>query len=88
MSGHLEALGRYLEARDADRRTAVHAVLQGLTEREARLVREAAVMGYVRGVQCGPHRDQIPHDAEILWEVIDACLAMPDLYPVISEVGL
>lgn len=75
----------YLAKRDAQRADAITATLGCLSERELRLVREAAVMGYVRGrmhLEGEPH----PKDTAVLAEVIDACLAAPDLYPVISGV--
>jgi hypothetical protein len=57
--------------------------LDAMTPRERRLVRDAAVMGYVRGNMAGKCGDfTIPPDVEILHEVVDACLAFPDLYPV------
>jgi hypothetical protein len=80
-----EPLFAYLAARDAQRAEAVDAVLASLTERERRLVREAAVMGYVRGRRHPAGQDH-PKDSAVLAEVVDACLAAPDLYPVISGV--
>lgn len=77
----------YLVNRDAARSDAVHAFLNDLTDRERGLIRDAAVMGYVRGRL---HPADTPHpkdnhvQAEVLAEIIDACHAMPDLYPAIN----
>ncbi|MFD7868007.1 hypothetical protein [Streptomyces sp. NPDC059783] len=70
----------YLAARDAQRADAVTAVLGELTPRERHLVHDAAVMGYVRG-RMHPKGEPMPKDSVIVAEVIDACLALPDLYP-------
>lgn len=72
----------YLEQRDAARADDVTAVLAALTDRERALVKDAAVMGYVRGTMA-PKGEPIPKDRAILAEVIDACLAFPDLYPAV-----
>ena len=47
------SLGQYLATRDAQRRKRAEQQLQALTKRERRLVREAAVMGFVRGSTFG-----------------------------------
>lgn len=80
-----EGLLRYLGARLQARGERVRDVLAGLSERERRLVREVAVMANVRGMQRGlaGQRD-VPGDTAVVTDVIDACLAMPDLYPTIS----
>ena len=73
----------YLAVRDRQRAQEVDAALQRRTPNEVQLMREAAVMGYVQGVQAG--RDvAIPKDLALLRMVVGACLAMPDLYPLIS----
>jgi hypothetical protein len=77
-----EFLVTYLEQRDAARADDVTAVLASLTDRERVLVKDAAVMGYVRGTMA-PKGEPIPKGRAILAEVIDACLAFPDLYPAI-----
>lgn len=81
-----EALLAYFAQREADRAEAVTAFLDKLTERERRLMREAAVMGYVRG-RMHPEGAEHPKDAAVLAEVVDACLAFPDLYPVIDFIA-
>jgi hypothetical protein len=87
MSDLPEALVTYLVNRDIARADAVYAFLDDLTDRERGLIRDAAVMGYVRGTM---HPDGEPHPkdskvmAAVLAEVIDACHAMPDMYPAIN----
>ncbi len=73
----------YLDARDTQRMADANAVAAGLTPRERALVREAAVMGYVRGTMA-PKGEKIPKDGAIVFEVIDACLAFRDLYPTLT----
>lgn len=80
-----EPLLAYFAKRQQQRAEAVEATLASLSERERRLIREAAVMGYARGRMHPDGQDQ-PKDSAVLAEVIDACLAMPDLYPIISGV--
>lgn len=79
------ALLDYLALREQQRTEAVDTTLAALTERERRLMREAAVMGYVQGRR-HPQDEAHPKDAAVLALVVDACLAHPDLYPVISGV--
>ncbi|MGR6922607.1 hypothetical protein ACU635_50850 [[Actinomadura] parvosata] len=80
-----EMLLRYLAARDAERDDHVNRALAALSDRERALVREAAVMGYVHGTLRGPRTEiDFPKDSAIVWQVIDACRAHPDLYPTIS----
>jgi hypothetical protein len=75
----------YFAERERQRAEEVARALSRLTAREGRLVREAAVMGYVRGVMAGKvGNDKIPGDLDILAHVVNCCLWMPDLYPVIS----
>lgn len=78
-----ESLIAYLAQRDAARADAVTAVLESLTDRERALVKDAAVMGYVRGMT-HPMGEAILGDWAIVSEVIEACLAFPDLYPAIN----
>jgi hypothetical protein len=76
-------LTRYLEQRAAAHAAAARDVLTALTDRERALVKDAAVMGYVRGT-LHPRGEPVPKDSAIVTEVIDACLAFPDLYPAIN----
>lgn len=88
----MDGLLRYLAIRDQQRMEAVNRVLATLRPYERRIVREAAVMGFVRGAMAGrsraslgkPRDGDIPKDAAMLFEVIDACLGMEDLYPYIA----
>jgi hypothetical protein len=78
----------YMRERDIGRANAVKDVLADLTDRERALVKDAAVMGYVRGTMA-PKGEPYPGDRKIVIEVVDACLAFPDLYPAIcSERGI
>jgi hypothetical protein len=73
----------YFEKRQqmhADERAAV---LRGLTKREQQIIRESAVMGYVRGTMA--HSKEIPADSDVLALVIDCCLIFPDLYPAMKR---
>jgi hypothetical protein len=79
---------RYFAVREQGRAKRVAAVLvNGMTGRERALVREAAVMGYVRGVLAVPggHRETIPPDAEVLAHVVLCCLSTQDLYPAMAR---
>lgn len=84
-----EQLMRYFEARADERASRVVAVLGAMNPRERRLVREAAVMGFVRGAMYGDHENirqmGMPPDSSMLAEVVSACLSMPDLYPTFER---
>ncbi len=56
-----------------------------LTDREHTLIRDAAVMGYVQGRR-HPRDEDHPKDSAVLRLVIDAALAIPDLYPAVAAV--
>ncbi|MFY1686379.1 hypothetical protein [Plantactinospora sp. WMMB782] len=80
----------YFAARERQRAETVNRALATLSPFERRLVREAAVMGYVRGAMAG-HLDgrqgreqEIPKDATILVEVVGACISMDELYPYLA----
>jgi hypothetical protein len=73
----------YFETRQQMRADKRNAVLRGLTKREQQLVREAAVMGYVRGTMA--QSKEIPDDSDVLALVIDCCLGFPDLYPAMLK---
>jgi hypothetical protein len=77
------ALLAYFETRQQQRADERNAVLRGLTKREQQLVREAAVMGYVRGTMA--HSKEIPDDSAVTAHVIDCCLGFPDLYPAMTR---
>jgi hypothetical protein len=80
------ALVAYLVQRDAERAEAIRSFLASLTDRERALMREAAVMGYVQGRR-HPQDEAHPKDAAVLALVVDACLALPDLYPATNLVA-
>jgi hypothetical protein len=74
----------YLVNRDRAREERTDQALAALTPRELALVREAAVMGYVQGAMAQKGQ-AIPVDSAILRLVVTACLAIPDLYPTLSD---
>ncbi|MYX14438.1 hypothetical protein GTY67_13630 [Streptomyces sp. SID8374] len=80
-----DGLVDYLIARDAQRADAVAQFLGRLTDREHTLMRDAAVMGYVQGRR-HPHDEEHPKDSAVLRLVVDAALAIPDLYPAVAAV--
>lgn len=69
--------------RDAERADAIRSFLESLTDRERALLKDVAVMGYVRG-RMHPQGENHPKDSAVLAEVIGAALALPDLYPAIA----
>jgi hypothetical protein len=87
-----DSLRDYLAGRGSRRAEAVDRALATLRPFERRLVREAAVMGYVRGAMRGraratmglPSDGDIGQDAATLFEVIDGCIGMSDLYPYLA----
>jgi hypothetical protein len=59
-----------------------------LKPRDQRLVREAAVMGYVLGTRSDiKPDDEFPSDSTIVQEVLLACEDFGDLYPTIKRLG-
>lgn len=81
-----EGLVAYVAARDRERAQQVSEALAALTPRERALVKEVAVMGYVRGaLAAGAIDAKIPPDSAVLADVVGACLAMPDLYPTLAR---
>lgn len=82
-----EGLLRYFEIREQHRADDIAAVLNRLSPRERALVREAAVMGFVRGsmyASGGRKTPEPPRDSRVLAEVVGACLSFPDLYPTLT----
>jgi hypothetical protein len=83
---------RYMAIRQQQRADSVNAAMNTLTPFERRIVREAAVMGYVQGAMAGrsratldkPQDGDIPSDADMLFEVVSACIHMSDLYPYLA----
>lgn len=80
-----DGLVDYLIARDAERADAVTQFLGRLTDREHTLMRDAAVMGYVQGRR-HPQDEDHPKDTVAFRLVVDAALAIPDLYPAVAAV--
>lgn len=86
-----EALVRYFAARDRQEAERVASTLGAMNPRERKLVREAAVMGYVRGTMAGRvdgregRETVIPPDSDVLALVVACCLSMPDLYPTFER---
>ncbi|GAB2733007.1 hypothetical protein [Nocardioides pakistanensis] len=78
-----DLLHDYLVARDTARLNRVAEMWNGLTEREQRLVKEAAVMGYVRGTMAGRDVSPFPRDRDIVIEVL-SCTDGHDLYPTLA----
>lgn len=86
-----EGLLRYFAVRQQERADEVAAALARLSVPERRLLREAAVMGYVRGVMAGGvaaragiREPEIPPDSAVVAEVVSCCQSMSDLYPFIA----
>ncbi|MEU8158138.1 hypothetical protein AB0B94_31170 [Micromonospora sp. NPDC048986] len=79
-----DGLLEYFAARERQRAETINKALATLSPYERRLVREAAVMGYVRGAMAGKHREDVPGDGAILAEVLGACITMGDLYPYLA----
>lgn len=77
-------LGEYLTFGEQRRLHEARVAMQTLTAREQHLVREAAIMGFVRGQMRGEHTQEVPGDAVIVQEVLNCCAAMPDHYPVLA----
>jgi hypothetical protein len=76
-------LTAYIADRERARAEAVATFLNSLTDRERALVHDAAVMGYVRG-SMHPRGEEIPLNAPIVADVVNACFAFPDLYPAVN----
>lgn len=77
---------RNLAAQDAARDRRVVAAWDSLTDKEKRFLREAAVMGYVRGAQDhGPHGATIPPDSHIVHSVIAYCQSNSARFPFIGN---
>ena len=75
----------YLAKREAARAQRVQAFLDSLTDRERALVGDIAVMGYVQGTM-HPKDDPLPKRSYVLANVVDACLAFPEQYPVVAGI--
>lgn len=75
----------YLQSQADGRVETANDAMKQLTDRERHVLREAAVMGWVRGAMAaGGGRESIPKDIAILVEVINCCRSNSDLYPKIA----
>jgi hypothetical protein len=86
-----EAEKRIVETRRKMRKDMRTEVFERLTKREQRLVREAAVSGFVRGMlHINPHLQpqETPDDEVMVNRVIDNALAFPESYPLIGYILL
>lgn len=83
-----DGVAAYLRLSAERRQARVEEMLNGLSERERLLVREAAVMGYVRGAHSAnaqaAREPEIPPDSAIVLDVLAACDAHRDLYPTLT----
>jgi hypothetical protein len=92
----IEALARIFEANRQHRAARASTALSTMSRHERRLVKEAAVMGYVLGYRSGNldgragiggplHTSApFPGDASIVRQVIEHCDSTDDLYPYIA----
>lgn len=80
-----ERIATYLAEQGRRRASAVARARGAMEPREAHLVREAAVMGFVQGQR---HADmQVPRDEVVVDLVVDACVHFADLYPVTASLS-
>lgn len=73
-----------LVERERERAAERTEALGRFTDREQRLIREAAVMGFVRGTFCPVGQCAIPRDRHIVADVIAGALSHPDHYPLLA----
>lgn len=83
----------YLTERANQRATRAATAMHTLTRFERRVVREAAVMGYVLGERygrstsraiCGNGGSAFPSDFDIVRQVLEHCDSTADLYPYLA----
>lgn len=80
----LDGLTDYFAARQQERDKRVVDKWTGLSRREQRLVREAAVMGYVQGYLDGKVQKEHAKDTAIVRMVLEAVDHFADLYPFLA----
>lgn len=82
-------LTNYFAARAKARDEEFEGIYNQFTEVEKRLVREAAVMGFVQGLQAAGKHDlkPFPNDSEITKAVVLEAANIPDLYPIMGWYG-
>lgn len=76
-------LAEYFERRRQAARDRVAALLEPLTAREISLIRDAAVMAFVRGRMHGRYERDVPRDADIMTDVVYALTHETEGYDVI-----
>lgn len=85
------ALTDYFARRQQERQAQVQRMWSLLKPRDQRLVREAAVMGYVLGERFGLGRtvrdNDFPTDSDIVAQVLLACEGQGDLYPTFRRLA-
>lgn len=79
-----DGLANYFQQRQDQRTQRVAAKWAALNKRQQRLVREAAVMGYLQGYKDAEVNHKFRGDAAIVDLVLDATDAFSDLYPVLA----
>lgn len=57
-----------------------------VAKRTEKLIREAAVLGFVQGSRLAGREVRIPRDAEVVRRVLLAAESFSDLYPTLSKV--
>ena len=93
-----DGLTEYFLERQRERNREVEMTYAAMNPRERRLVREAAVMGYVRGVMAGESNaalrkpgdwssTPIPRDSAIVHLVIDSTFSFPESYPFMNRMN-
>ena len=83
-----DGLVDYFARRQQERQAHAQRMWSLLKPRDQRLVREAAVMGYVLGTRSGiKPDDDFPRDSEIVAQVLLACENFGDLYPTIKRLA-
>lgn len=85
MESFEQVFSQYLVAQDQARRERVLRILGAMTKRERQLVKEVAVMAWVRGMRAGGNGAEVPKDSEIMFDAIMACLSFEDLYPTVDR---
>lgn len=85
MESFEQVFSQYLAAQDEARRERVLRILGAMTKRERQLVKEIAVMAWVRGMRAGGNGAKVPKDSEIIFDAVLACLSFEDLYPTVDR---
>lgn len=91
----MDGIARMMEVNRQRRADRAATAIETLRPFERRIVREAAVMGYVLGRREGlvlgrsgrsilDDGDDYPHDSDILRNVIEHCDSTSDLYPYLA----